>query len=216
MKGGKKQFEKDEYIYDDYIPPRNSKGAMGRGSTRLAVWEQGSRNIVEEQQFVESKRKASEYTFSKPWDLESRDAADDFQKHVAALDYETVPPWAGVPADGDVELNRKLTAISGYEYQPLWKPVEQTIQRIQQNVNYKIDPPFQTQYTATPDSMKPAKRPITGYNPKTLAPWEHGMFAHILRTSLQLHFRCIGQIKRSFSLPLLYVVQAASRVRQSR
>ena len=176
MKGGKKQFEKDEYIYDDYVPPRNSKGAMRGGSARTAEWEQGSRNKVEEQQFAESKRKASEYTFSKPWDLTSHDAVDDFQKHVAALDYQTVPPWAGVPTDGDVDLTRKLSAISGYEYQPLWKPIEQTMQRMHQNANYRIDPPFQTQYTPSPDSIKPSKRPISGHNPKTLAPWEHGMF----------------------------------------
>ena len=172
---GKKQYERDEYIDDDYVQPRNAKGAMRSGPPKLAVWEQGSRDTVEEQQFEETKRKAAEYNFSRPWDQESHDAADELQRHVEALDYEIVPPWADIDGNGDAELNRKLHAISSYEYEPLWKPVEQTTRRLEQLANYKIDPPFNTLLTEVKESNKPVKKPIPGYNPKTLAPWEHGM-----------------------------------------
>ena len=191
MKGGKKQFERDDTIEDDYAKPRNAKGAMRSGPPRLAVWEQNSRDTVEEQQFVEAKRKAAEYSFKKPWDQQSKDVADEMQRHVEALDYTIVPPWTEGSEIEDADLDRKLAAISGYEYEPLWKPVEQTIYRQQQFANYKIDPPFQTQLTPISAAKKPAKRILPGHNSRTLPPWEHGKCVCMLLCECVCERECV-------------------------
>lgn len=130
----------------------------------------------QQEQRNESRRRAAEYTFSKPWDQGSNHAADELQREVEALNYELTAPWTEDATDEDTNLRKKMDAISGYQYEPIWKPEEQTERRKQQMLNYKMDTPFQTKYTPPAEPQKPSKKPMPGHNPRSLAPWAHGNY----------------------------------------
>jgi hypothetical protein len=180
MRGGKKQFVR-ESSYDDHSQPKNSKGAMRCEQRGNPVWEQGSMSSIEQQQEIESKRRASEYNISKPWDRRSSDTSNCYQRNVEEINYEVTAPWVEVAIDQDADLDRKLHAISNYQYESLWQPVELTNQRKQQLSNYKLSAPFQTKESELADAIKPSRRALPGNNTKTLAPWEHGTLAPVVK-----------------------------------
>lgn len=179
MRGGKKQFSR-ESGYDDYSQPKNSKGAMRVEQRGNPVWEQGSMSSLEQRQHADSKIRASEYKISKPWDQFSSRQSNHHQRNVDEINYEVTAPWVEAAVDQDADLNRKLYAISNYQYEPLWQPIELTSQRKQQLSNYRLNAPFQTKESELGDEFKPSRRPLSGNNAKTIAPWEHGTVTPIL------------------------------------
>ena len=174
MRAGRKQFSQ-ESGYDQSIPHGNHKGAMRGNQSVAAVWEHGSsRTALEQMQYIESKRRASEYSISKPWDQEPTDGVMQSERHLEGLNYELIAPWVEAAVDEEAELNRKLHAISNYQYQSLWEPETVTLQRKQQIDNYRLKTPYQTRENDPTEFSKPSKRSIPGYSAKTLAPWQHG------------------------------------------
>lgn len=194
MRGGKKQFVR-ESGYDDHSQPRNSKGAMRSEQRGNPVWEQGSMSSIEQQQQMESKRKASEYSISKPWDQRSSDTSNGYQRNVEEINYEVTAPWVEVAVDQNADLDRKLHAISSYQYESLWEPIELTNKKKQQLSNYRLNAPFQTKDSELEDASKPSRRALPGNNVKTLAPWEHGtldtlikyLYCLLITVNLSLH-----------------------------
>jgi hypothetical protein len=174
MIAGRKQFSEDSG-YDQNVPQSNKRGAVRNNQSVAAVWEHGSsRTALEQMQYIESKRRASEYSISKPWDQEPTDGVKQFGRHIEGLNYELTAPWVEAAVDEEAELNRKLHAISNYQYQPLWQPETATLQRKQQIANYRLETPYQTKENDPVEFSKPSKRSIPGYSAKTLAPWQHG------------------------------------------
>lgn len=145
------------------------------------VWEQGSMSSIEEQQQIESKRRAAEYNISKPWDQRSSDTSKGYQRNIEEINYEVTAPWVEVAIDQDADLDRKLHAISNYQYESLWQPIELTNQRKQQLSNYRLNAPFQTKESELGDAFKPSRRALPGNNTKTLAPWQHGTPAPVIK-----------------------------------
>jgi hypothetical protein len=183
MRGGKKLFVRESGL-DDYSQPKNSKGAMRREQRGIPVWEQGSMSSIEQEQEIESKRRASEYNISKPWDRRSSDTSNGYQRNVEEKNYEVIAPWVEVAVDQDADLERKLHAISNYQYESLWQPIELTNQRKQQLSNYRLNAPFQTKESDLGDAIKPSRRALPGNNAKTLAPWEHGTLSPVMKILL--------------------------------
>lgn len=176
MRAGRsrKQFSQ-ESGYDQCSAHRNLKGAIRENQSVAAVWKHGSsRTALEQMQHTESKRRASEYSISNPWDQEPIDGVMRFERHVDRLNYELTAPWVEAAVDEEAELNRKLHAISNYQYQPLWQPETVTLQRKQQIANYRLETPYQTKENDPTEYSKSSKRSIPGCSAKTLAPWQHG------------------------------------------
>ena len=87
----------------------------------------------------------------------------------------------GAGIDQNADLDRKLQAISSYQYESLWEPIELTNKKKQQLSNYRLNAPFQTKDSELEDASKPSRRALPGNNVKTLAPWEHGTLDTLIK-----------------------------------
>ena len=113
------------------------------------------------------------YKFKTPWDEQSIDKINAFDKELAALDYQIAPPWHETSTDklnytAEAEQRKAL-----YNYQALWAEPEITEARKQQLANYKLDTPFsvENQELKPGEGEKSRKKSSL---PPTIPPWQHG------------------------------------------
>lgn len=126
--------------------------------------------ILNENERIEQ---AKSYKVKSPWDEESIDHLNAFEKELAALDYQISPPWHETSTDKLNYLAEAEKRKALYEYQALWAEPEITEARKQQLANYKLETPFSIEN----QELKPGegdRNKKKSTLPPTLPPWQHG------------------------------------------
>ena len=143
-----------------------------------APWEEGSLTdsaILNEADRIEQARA---YKYKTPWDEESVDKLNAFEKELAALDYQIAPPWHETSTDKLNYIAEAEKRKAMYNYQSLWAEPEVTEARKQQLANYKLDTPFsvENQELKPGEGEKSRKKSAL---PPTIPPWQHGSLSLI-------------------------------------
>jgi hypothetical protein len=109
-----------------------------------------------------------------PWEQQSDEQLDDFDRELELMGTEVKSPWA-VRSQDLVAMDVQKQLATEYEFKSMFAPEPMSKEKQLQLANYKINPPFLCSYNFQQEENRPAKKiDLDKKNPKTKSPWEYG------------------------------------------
>lgn len=114
------------------------------------------------------------YRLRSPWDQESGEVVDEFDRQLNAVDNNLVRPWDEGSYDLE-QLEKEKERAKSYKFHSMFEVPELSDKKKKQLAQYEYNPPFNCGFNAIQEEKKSAKKLNPEIkNPKTRAPWKYG------------------------------------------
>ena len=113
----------------------------------------------------------------RPWDHDSRELLDEFERELNALDTKVTHPWEEGSYEEELYAQQREYAKQ-YKFNSIFATPEMSEERKRQLEEYKYNPPFNCGFNEEELHQKSAKKLNPDMkNPKTRDPWSYGELA---------------------------------------